>query len=233
MKRTLFLLLLLLLTACGQAQEEPATVQKTNFQMDTVVTITLYDWTDDTAIDRAFQEISRLEALLSVEKEGSDLDRLAKAAGQDWVEIAPETQEVLELAKEYYTISDEMLDVTAGPLIDLWDINSGGHYPAPEELDAVLPLIGSDRLLVEDGRAYLADPGMKANLGAVAKGYIADRVRTCSPVWGWSTPCWTWAGTSFSSAARPRTRPSASASRTPTGRRGRCWPFWRCRTKAL
>ena len=116
MKRTLFLLLLLLLTACGQAQEEPATVQKTNFQMDTVVTITLYDWTDDTAIDRAFQEISRLEALLSVEKEGSDLDRLAKAAGQDWVEIAPETQEVLELAKEYYTISDEMLDVTAGPL---------------------------------------------------------------------------------------------------------------------
>ena len=171
------LLLLLLMTACGQVQEEPAMVQKTNFQMDTVVTITLYDWTDETAIDQAFQEISRLEDLLSVEKEGSDLDRLAKAAGKDWVEIAPETREVLELAKEYYTISDEMLDVTAGPLIDLWDINNGGHYPSQAELDAVLPLIGCDDLLVEDGRAYLANPGMKANLGAVAKGYIADRVK--------------------------------------------------------
>ncbi len=102
MKRIILplLLLVLLLSACGQGTaEEPPAVQKTNFQMDTVVTITLYDWTDETAIDQAFREISRLEDLLSVEKAGSDLDRLAKAAGQDWVEIAPETQEVLELAK--------------------------------------------------------------------------------------------------------------------------------------
>jgi len=173
------LLLALLLTACGtQPPAEPApTVTRTNFQMDTVVTITLYDWTDESAIDAAFREITRLENLLSVEKEGSDLDRLARAAGQDWVDIAPETQEVLELAKEYYTVSDGLLDVTAGPLIDLWDINNGGHFPSQEELDAVLPLIDSDDLLVEEGRAYLARPGMKANLGAIAKGYIADRVK--------------------------------------------------------
>ncbi len=179
MKRFALLLpLLLLLCACGQTQEQEApVVQKTNFQMDTVVTITLYDWTDETAIDAAFQEIDRLEALLSVEKEGSDLDRLAKAAGRDWVEIAPETQEVLELAKEYYTVSGGLLDVTAGPLIDLWDINNGGHYPTREELEAVLPLINCDDLQIEDGQAYLARPGMKANLGAVAKGYIADRVK--------------------------------------------------------
>ena len=112
-----------------------------------------------------------------MEKEGSDLDRLAKAAGQDWVAIAPETQEVLELAKEYYAVSGGLLDVTAGPLIDLWDINNGGHYPTGEELDAVLPLISGDDLLIEEGRAYLARPEMKANLGAIAKGYIADRVK--------------------------------------------------------
>ncbi len=179
MKRFALLLhLLLLLCACGgEPEQEVPTVQKTNFQMDTVVTITLYDWTDENTIDAAFAEIDRLEDLLSVEKEGSDLDRLAKAAGQDWVEIAPETLEVLELAKEYCTVSDGLLDVTAGPLIDLWDINHGGHYPTQEELDAVLPLIGCDDLLVEEGRAYLSRPGMEANLGAIAKGYIADRVK--------------------------------------------------------
>ena len=179
MNRTLLLLpLFLLLAACGAGQEqEPAVVQRTNFQMDTVVTITLYDWTDETAIDAAFREIDRLEALLSVQKPGSDLDRLAQAAGQDWVDIAPETQEVLELAKDYFARSGGLLDVTAGPLIDLWDINNGGHYPTSEELEAVLPLVNGEDLQVEEGRAYLARPGMKADLGAIAKGYIADRVK--------------------------------------------------------
>ncbi len=170
----LLLLLLLLLSACGQ--QEP--LSKTNFMLDTIVTITLYDWKDASTIDQAFDEIRRLEALLSVEQEGSDLDKLAKAAGQDWVEIQPETEEVLRLAKEYSALSHGAFDVTAGPLIDLWDIHDGaGHYPSSEELAAVLPLIGDKDLLVEEGRAYLSRPGMIANLGAIAKGFIADRVK--------------------------------------------------------
>lgn len=176
---TVLLPLLLLLSAagCGQEQlKEP--LSKTNLMLDTVVTISLYDDSDAAMLDLAFDEIARLENLLSVTKEGSDLDRLNKAAGKAWVEIAPETQEVLTMAKEYTTLSGGYFDVTAGPLIDLWGIHNGeGHYPTPEELEAVLPLIGSDDLLVEEARAYLAREGMEANLGAIAKGYIADRVK--------------------------------------------------------
>ena len=164
---------------CSGQQAEQQTVQKTTLLMDTVVTITLYDWTDETTIDTAFQEISRLEALLSVDQEGSDLDKLAKAAGKAWVDIAPETEEVLRLAKEYFTLSHGHFDVTAGPLIDLWNIHDGeGHYPTQEELAKVLPLINSDDLLVEDGKAYLSRQGMIADLGAIAKGYIADQVKS-------------------------------------------------------
>ncbi len=175
MRKLLPLLLgLLLLSACGET--EP--VSKTNFMLDTIVQITLYDGTDPGVIDQAFDEIRRLEDILSVEREGSDLDRLAQAAGQDWVEIQPETEEVLRLAKTYSARSQGAFDVTAGPLIDLWDIHNGeGHYPSPEELAQVLPLIGDADLLVEEGRAYLARPGMIANLGAIAKGYIADQVK--------------------------------------------------------
>ena len=170
--------LLLLSAGCAVGQPQQETVSKTNLMLDTVITITLYDWQDAGTIDLALEEIRRLEALLSVEQEGSDLYRLAQAAGQDWVEIAPETEEVLRLAKEYYALTEGHFDVTIGPLVNLWDIHDGqGHVPTQDELDQILPLISSDDLLVEEGRAYLAREGMIANLGAIAKGYIADQVK--------------------------------------------------------
>ena len=67
----LSLLLLLSTAGCGTPKEQQ-TVQKTTLLMDTVVTITLYDWTDETTIDTAFEEISRLEDLLNVDHEGSE-----------------------------------------------------------------------------------------------------------------------------------------------------------------
>ena len=171
-------LLVLSAAGCTGTQPQQDSVTKTNLMLDTVITITLHDWQDASTIDLAFDEISRLEDLLSVEQEGSDLYRLAQSAGKDWVEIAPETEEVLRLAKEYYALTEGHFDVTIGPLVNLWDIHDGqGHVPTQEELDQVLPLIDSDDLLVEEGRAYLTQEEMIANLGAIAKGYIADRVK--------------------------------------------------------
>lgn len=172
-------LLIFSAAGCGIARPgKEESVSKTNLMLDTVIQITLYNWDDPGTIDLAFDEIRRLENLLSVEKEGSDLDRLSKAAGKAWVEISPETEEVLRLSKEYSALSQGYFDVTTGPLVALWNIHNGeGHYPTSEELEGVLPLIGSDDLLVEEGRAYLAREGMAANLGAIAKGYIADQVK--------------------------------------------------------
>ena len=61
------------------------------------------------------------------------------------------------LVERVLYLSQGHFDVTIGPLVDLWNIHNGeGHYPTQEELDATLPLINSDDLLVEEGRAYLA-----------------------------------------------------------------------------
>lgn len=173
-----FLMIFSMAGCTADQPEEPQHVSKSNFMLDTYITITLYDWTDTSTIDLAFDEIRRLESLLSVEQAGSDLDRLAKAAGEEWVEISPETEEILRLSKEYAERSEGHFDVTAGPLISLWNIHNGqGHYPSQEELEQVLPLIDSDDLLVKEGYAFLARKGMVANLGAIAKGYIADQVK--------------------------------------------------------
>ena len=108
-------LMILSMAGCTAGQpEEPPHVSKSNFMLDTYIEITLYDWTDASTIDLAFDEIRRLESLLSVEQTGSDLDRLAKAAGEEWVEISPETEEVLRLSKEYAALSEGYFDVTQG-----------------------------------------------------------------------------------------------------------------------
>lgn len=181
MKKQLSLLLAcvlaLSLSACAGSRSAEPTATKTNILMDTVVTITFYDDTDPAVLELAFEEVARLENLLSASVEGSDIDRLNRAAGREWVTIAPETEEVLRLAGEFSALSEGAFDVTAGPLIDLWDINGGGHYPDREELDHALALVGWEDLLVEEGKAFLAREGMEVNLGAIAKGYIADRVK--------------------------------------------------------
>lgn len=181
MKRVFGLMLavvfcLLLLSGCQKKEE--ASVSLENFLLDTPIELTLYGAdADEAVLHAAMKEISRLENLLSVEKEGSDMQRLAAAAGQDWVDISPECEAVLRRAQEIWALSDGHFDITTGPLIDLWAIGDGGHYPTEEERQAAMAKISSEKLLVEDGRAFLTEPGMKANLGAIAKGYIADQIK--------------------------------------------------------
>lgn len=174
--------LLFLLTACSLpwAQPKEPILTRSSYMLDTIINITLYNWEDEATLTAVMEEIGRLERLLSVEKEGSDLDRLAKAAGREWVDISPECEEVLRMAKEVYLLSEGHFDVTSGPLIALWGIRGGegGNIPTEAEVATAQAKISSERLLLEPGRAYLSEAGMVVNLGAIAKGYIADCVKT-------------------------------------------------------
>ncbi|MEG2198822.1 MAG: FAD:protein FMN transferase [Anaerovorax sp.] len=172
----------LFLVGCSTPKEEVAKSQplsKSNFQLDTVVTISLYNWTDEGTFDRAFDEIRRLENLLSVDKEGSDLDKIWKNGGKAWTAVSPETLEVIKSSLAYSELSQGYFDISTGPLISLWNIQDGqGHYPSNEELAVAKAQTGYQRILInDDGEVMLQDPGMKANLGAIAKGYIADKVK--------------------------------------------------------
>ena len=75
MKRACAIVLVLLLTlsavGCTGQNQQQDSVYKTNLMLDTIVQITLYDWEDSSTIDLAFDEIRRLESLLSVEQEAA------------------------------------------------------------------------------------------------------------------------------------------------------------------
>ena len=169
--------LVLLFLFCG-CQPRQTALSHTDYLLDTVVTLTLYGATEGD-LDAAFAEIRRLNDLLDAYSPFSDLGWLQAAAGERPVAVSKETMELLTFAKDLYGRTGGYLDVTVGPLIDLWDIRSGGHYPAEGELSRALGLLGMDDLVLDEakGTAYLMRPGMRVDLGALAKGYIADKVK--------------------------------------------------------
>lgn len=178
----LFLLVfILVLSAAGCAPQPPSYASRNAFLLDTVVTIQIYDRdVPDRVWDHAFDEIRRLDALLSVHTEGSDLYRLKEAAGIEPVNVSPETLDVIGKSIGYSRLSGGLFDITAGPLIGLWAVDPpNGHVPTPAELSATLPLVNWRDVEI-DGTAstvFLNRTGMSVDLGAIAKGYIADRVK--------------------------------------------------------
>ena len=174
----IILVLALLCAGCAQKNVQP--VSDTALMLDTVVTIKIYgqDELAEDAIAAAFDEIARLDKLLSANVAGNDLDRLAQNAGRDYIDVAPEVLSVLQTALAYAELTNGAFDPTVGPLVKLWSIKNGtGHVPTQEELSEAMALIGYDRVLVDGGRVLLRDKGMSLDLGAIAKGYIADRVK--------------------------------------------------------
>jgi len=149
--------------------------------------IQLSAWTADegaavAAFERAFIEFDRLDALMSVWKEGSDILRINAAAGKSAVPVSPEVREVLRDSQEVSEWTAGKFDVTFAALSGLWkfDQDIDGRVPDRAQIAPRLPLIDYRALQIDDraGTAALARAGMQVNLGGIGKGYAIDRAVT-------------------------------------------------------
>ena len=170
------------LVACGKSS--PAhLVDRTHLTMGSELRVTA--WTTDAAraneaLEAVFGEFDRLDAMLSVWKEGSDIVRLNAAAGEHPVPVSPETREVLGIAHQVSEWTGGRFDVTFGALSGLWkfdDQDKDNTVPEPADVLARLPLVNYRDLVVDEraGTAFLKRKGMRAHLGGIGKGYAVDR----------------------------------------------------------
>jgi len=142
-------------------------------------------WTADdgqaaVAVAAVFGEFDRLDALMSVWKDGSDIVRLNAAAGDRPVAVSRETREVLKIAHQISEQTGGAFDVTFAALSGLWKFDyqdKDGSVPDAREIRSRLPLINYRDLMIDDaaGTALLKRKGMRVNLGGIGKGYAADR----------------------------------------------------------
>jgi thiamine biosynthesis lipoprotein len=131
------------------------------------------------AFEAVFGEFDRLEALMSVWKPGSDVERLNAAAGLHPVAVSPEVIEVLQDARQIGDWTGGKFDVTFGALSGLWkfDHDQDNRMPSPRDVEARLPLVDYRALELDRsaGTAYLTRKGMRVHLGGIGKGYAIDR----------------------------------------------------------
>lgn len=127
----------------------------------------------------AENELKRLESLMSFYLASSDVSRLNLEAGQDEVLLSQETFEVIKKAKEYSELCSGAFDITAAPLVKLWGVFSKDEgVPLKKKIEDILYLVNYKEIILKDEKnsAKLLRIGQKVDLGAIAKGYAADRV---------------------------------------------------------
>ena len=149
-----------------------------SFCMGTVINQRVYGENAEIAAIKVEDEVKRLEALMSFFLESSEISKLNNAAGKNEVELSSEVLFVLNRAKYYSEICQGTFDITIAPVAKLWGIFTDHEkLPSREEINESLKLTGYRNITINNalGTSKLEKPGGSVDLGAIAKGYAADR----------------------------------------------------------
>lgn len=123
----------------------------------------------------AYKATQMVHVLMSTYRDDSDLSRLNERGAQEAIEVSDRTYEVLELAKELTKQTGGAFEPTYAPLRELWrEAQREDRVPPLEKLESTLRLVGSDGLILQDGKASFAQKGMEVDLGGIAKGFGID-----------------------------------------------------------
>ncbi len=126
------------------------------------------------AAARAMEEVARIEAKYSRYRADSLISRINAAAGGRPVAVDEETWKLLAFADACFRQSAGRFDPTSGVLRRAWSFRSG-RVPTQGELDALLPLVGWDRVELQAGSVRLPLAGMELDFGGFGKEYAVDR----------------------------------------------------------
>ncbi|NLP35164.1 MAG: FAD:protein FMN transferase [Clostridiales bacterium] len=182
------ILLILLLTGCSNfnskkvkdSEKEPF-ISKSSFLLDTVVSIQIYDKQEQAILDGSFDIIRKYEQIFSRTDPKAEVYQLNQGTLSKIVQafkISDELSDLLNYSMYYSDLSDGAFDISIAPLTSLWNFKESNPIrPSDETIQKVLPLVNYKYIDLDENEVSFAKDGMKIDTGAIAKGYIADRVK--------------------------------------------------------
>ena len=170
-----FILISSILSGCSFVKKE--TLSKTGFYFDTVITITLYDSDDNSLLDTCFAKCAELEQLVSRTIDDSEISKLNQANRKPVV-VSDITLELLQKGVEYGELTKGAFDITIAPLSMLWDIkNNPGTVPSQAAIKEALSHVNYKNITINGNSVCLKDSEAAIDLGGIAKGYMADKLK--------------------------------------------------------
>ncbi len=153
--------------------------KETRHAMYTITSLTVVASTETHAkgaIEAAFNELKRLEAMLNYYSKHSEVSQINQMAGIGPVKVSKETLEIVSKSLEASRLTEGGFDITVGPLIALWDFEAK-RVPLPSDIKRALKKVGYKELVVDTskGTVFLQKRGMEINLGGIIKGYAAHK----------------------------------------------------------
>ncbi len=152
-------------------------VSHTEFTLDTICTITIYECSGnaDDIIDGAFDICRELNNKLSSYVSGSDIYNINHSNGTPTT-VGSDTAELISDALEYCEMSGGLFDITIFPVKELWDeAFESESLPPEDEIQNAVARVDYTAVKVE-GNTVTVPAYTEIDLGAIAKGYIADSV---------------------------------------------------------
>ncbi len=131
--------------------------------------------TAERAIEAVVGEMHRIDALMSTYKPESQLSRVNREAAAGPVKVDPELARLVTQALEFSEISGGAFDITYASVGYLYDYRAGKH-PTDAEIAAALPAVNWRHVLVDPVASTIRflDPGVRIDLGGIAKGHAVD-----------------------------------------------------------
>ncbi len=131
------------------------------------------------AVDAAFEEVHRLDDLLSNYKPSSEWSEVNRNAAGRPVRVSPEVFRLISACMDYSRRTEGAFDITVGPLMKLWGFYKGsGRMPHRAEIRAVMNRVGYRHVLLDPGQMTVRfdREGVEIDPGGIGKGYAVDRM---------------------------------------------------------
>ncbi len=183
----IWLVLSMAFTGCSSSIKKenedlkPNFITKSAFLLNTEVTINLYDKQEEEILDECMKLIKDYERIYSRTDETSELyslnNRTAPHVGLTY-QISDDLSDIVKYGLYYSKLSEGAFDITIAPITSLWNFTSPTPMlPTEEALQAALPLVDYKNINLLQNEITFAKDGVQIDLGAIAKGYIADKVK--------------------------------------------------------